>query len=210
MPYLFGKNYSRDQLMRRVGHIWQVGGVQLLDSGDGPSRGVRLLEFRTGTGFNFKVAIDRGMDVGYCEYQGNSLAWIPPTMLPGPWYFEHPEAFGWLRSALGGFCNSCGMIHIGNPETDDVSYYNFPARSKETYGVHDRMALIPGQLVRYGERWEGDECILEAEGRVVQAQTYGENLVLTRRYTARLGESRFFMHDEIVNEGYLPTVHMLL
>ena len=71
------------------------------------------------------------MDVGYCEYQGNSLAWIPPTMLPGPWYFEHQESFGWLRSALGGFCNSCGMIHIGNPETDDVSYYNFPARSKE-------------------------------------------------------------------------------
>jgi hypothetical protein len=72
------------------------------------------------------------------------------------------------------------------------------------------MALIPGQLLRYGERWEGDECIIEAEGRVVQAQAYGENLVLTRRYTARLGESRYFMHDEIENAGWLPTVHMLL
>ena len=55
-------------------------------------------------------------------------------------------------------------------ETADVSHYNFPARSKETYGVHDRMAMLPGQLRHYGERWEGDECILEAEGRVVQAQ----------------------------------------
>ena len=45
---------------------------------------------------------------------------------------------------------------------------------------------------------------------MTQAQTYGENLVLTRRYTARLGESRFTMHDEIVNAGYLPTAHMLL
>jgi hypothetical protein len=150
------------------------------------------------------------MDVSYCEYQGASLAWIPPSKLPGPWYFEQQTEFGWLRAALGGFCNSCGMTHIGNPETDSVGHYNFPARPTERYGVHDRMALIPGQLRCYGERWEDDQCVLEAEGQVVQAQAYGENLVLTRRYTARLGESRFFIHDEIENAGFLPTVHMLL
>ena len=55
-----------------------------------------------------------------------------------------------------------------------------------------------------------EQCVLEAEGQVVQAQAYGENLVLTRRYTARLGESRFFLHDEIENAGFLPVVHMLL
>src|SRR5215510_7163833 len=167
MPTLFGKQYSRRDLMRHIGHISQVGGVQLLASEDGPSRGVRYLDFRTGTGFNFKVAIERGMDVGYCENKGTSLAWIPPTMLPGPWYFERPHQFGWLRTALGGLNTSVGMIHIGNPETADVSHYNFPARAQETYGVHDRMAMIPGQLIHYGGRWEGDICILEAEGRVV-------------------------------------------
>jgi hypothetical protein len=171
---------------------------------------VRSLEFRTGTGFQFKVAIERGFDVGYCDYQGKSLAWIPATMLPAPWYFEQQDRFGWLRTALGGLNNSCGMIHIGNPETADVSHYNFPARAEEIYGVHDRMALLPARLIHCGERWEGDECILEAEGCVTQAQAYGENLLLTRRYTAKLGESRFFMHDEIENAGWLPTEHMLL
>ncbi len=210
MPSLFNQHFSRRDLMRHVGHLSQVGGVQLLQVEDGPARGVRVLEFRTGTGFNFKVAVERGMDVGYCEYQGRSLAWIPPTLLPGPWYFEQQEHFGWLRSALGGFNNTCGLVHIGNPETDDVSHYNFPARSQETYGVHDRIALAPGQLLRYGERWDGDDCFLEAEGRLIQAQAYGENLVLTRRYTAKLGESRFFMRDEVENAGWLPTVHMLL
>ncbi len=210
MTELFNRNWTRAELMRRVGHISQVGGVQLTVSDNGPSRGVRSLEFRTGTGFNFKVAIERGMDVGYCEYRGASLAWIPHTMLPGPWYAEQQTEFGWLRTALGGFNNSAGMIHIGNPETDSVEHYNFPARPIERYGVHDRMALVPGELVSFGERWEGDTCIIEAVGKVTQAQTYGENLVLTRRYTARLGESRFNMHDEIVNAGHLPTVHMLL
>ena len=207
---LFHRSYTRDELMRRVGHISQVGGVQLLESADGPSRGVRLLEFRTGTGFCFRVGVDRGMDIGHCEYQGASLAWIPPTLLAAPWYFEQQTEFGWLRTALGGLNNSCGMVHIGNPETDSVEHYNFPARPAERYGVHDRMALIPAELLGYGTRWEGDECILEAVGRVTQAQAYGENLVLTRRYQARLGESRLTMHDEVVNAGYLPTVHMLL
>lgn len=210
MPTLFGRHYTRTELMRHIGHISQVGGVQLLGAEDGPARGVRYLDFRTGSGFNFKVAIERGMDVGYAEYRGTSLAWIPPTMLPGPWYHEQQTEFGWLRSALGGLNNSCGMVHIGNPETANVSHYNFPARAQERYGVHDRMAVTPGQLIQYGERWEGDECIIEAIGRVVQAQAYGENLVLTRRYTARLGESRFFMRDEIENAGWLPTEHMLL
>lgn len=210
MPQLFGRYYTRTELMKRIGHLSQIGGVQLLAAEDGPARGVRYLEFRTGTGLHFKVAVERGMDIGYCEYAGQSLAWIPSTALPGPWYFEQQHDFGWLRTALGGFNNSCGMVHIGNPETADVSHYHFPARSQETYGVHDRMALLPGQIMRYGERWEGDECILEAEGRIIQAQAYGENLVMTRRYTARLGESRFFMHDEIENAGWLPTEHMLL
>ncbi len=210
MTKLFNRGYSRDELLRRVGHISQVGGVQVLTADDGPARGVRLLQFRTGTGFMFQVAVERGMDVGHCEYRGAALGWIPPTLLAGPWYFEQQTEFGWLRTALGGFNTSAGMVHIGNPETASVRHYNFPARPEERYGVHDRMALIPGELRSVGERWEGDECILECEGRVTQAQCYGENLVLTRRYTARLGESRFTMHDEIANAGYLPTEHMLL
>jgi len=210
MPHLFGRAMSRSDLMRRIGHLSQVGGVRLLESGDGPSRGVRLLEFRTGTGFQFKVAVERGMDVGDAEYKGASLAWIPPTQLPGPWYFEQQDQFGWLRTALGGLNNTCGLVHIGNPEEDDVSHYNFPARPRERYGVHDRAALIPGELRSFGERWQGDACVLEATGRVTQAQTYGEVLVLTRTYRAWLGESRFTMTDVVTNEGHNPTVHMML
>jgi hypothetical protein len=210
MPRLFGRDLSRRELMRRIGHLSQIGGVQLLQSDDGPSRGVRLLEFRTGTGFQFKVALERGMDVGAAEYCGCSLGWIPPTMLAAPWYFEQQTEFGWLRTALGGLNNTCGLVHIGNPEEDDVSHYNFPARVRERYGVHDRAALIPAELCGYGARWEGEACVLEATGRVTQAQAYGETLTLLRTYRAWLGESRFVMCDTVTNEGHTRVVHMLL
>jgi Domain of unknown function (DUF4432) len=210
LPELFGRRWSRTELERRAGHLSQFGGVRLLTSDNGPSRGVRLIEFRTGTGFTFEVAVDRGMDVGWCDYRGASLAWIPPSLLAAPWFFEQQTEFGWLRTALGGLNNTCGLIHIGNPETTDVGHYNFPARPQERYGVHDRAALIPGEIVSFGERWEGDDCLLEAVGRVTQAQAYGENLVLTRTYRARLGRSGFVMEDVIENRGFLPVEHMLL
>ncbi len=171
---------------------------------------MRLVEFRTGTGFTFEVAVDRGMDVGRAEFRGASLAWMPPTLLPGPWYFEQQTEFGWLRTALGGLNNTCGLVHIGNPETADVAHYNFPARSCERYGVHDRAAMIPAELVSFGERWEGDRLLMEAAGRVTQAQAYGETLVMTRTYRAELGRSSFVMEDVVQNRGFVQVEHMLL
>lgn len=210
MDDFFAEGLAPEDVKRRVGHMSQVCGVRLLTSDNGPSRGVRLLEFRTGTGFSFEVSVDRGFDVGRAEYRGASLAWIPPTMLPGPWFFEDQSGFGWLRTGLGGLNNTAGLTHIGNPEEADVSHYNFPARPRERYGVHDRAALIPAELVSFGGRWEGGRYVLEAVGRVTQAQAYGENLVLTRTYRAELGGSWFSMEDVVENQGYLPTEHMLL
>ena len=210
MVNLFGRRFSRGELERRVGHLSQLGGVRLLTSDNGPSRGVRLIEFRTGTGFAFEVAVERGMDVGRADYRGASLAWIPPTLLAAPWFFEQQTEFGWLRTALGGLNNTAGLLHIGNPETADVSHYNFPARPTERYGVHDRAAMIPAELVSFGERWEDGRLVLEAVGKVTHAQAYGENLVMTRTYRAELGRSAFVMEDVVENRGFLPVEHMLL
>ena len=146
--------------------------MRLLTSDNGPSRGVRLVEFRTGTGLTFDVAVDRGMDVGRADYRGASLAWMPPTLLASPWLFEDQAGFGWLRTALGGLNNTCGLVHIGNPETADVRHYNFPARPEDRYGVHDRAAMTPAELLSTGERWEGNALVIEAIGRVTQAQAY--------------------------------------
>ena len=184
--------------------------MRLLTSGDGPSRGVRLIEVRTGTGFAFEIAVDRGFDVARADYRGASLGWTPPTLLPGPWFFEDQSGFGWLRAGLGGFNNTCGYIHIGNPEEASVAHYNFPARPTERYGVHDRAALLPAEIVAMSDRWEDGRRLLEVTGRITQAQTYGENLVVTRTYRAAMGESWFTMEDVVENAGFLPTEHMLL
>ena len=52
--------------------------------------------------------------------------------------------------------------------------------------------------------------MLYAEGEVSQAAVFGEHLTLRRRIEARVGESRFTIHDEVENVGWDPTPHMYL
>ena len=209
MTDLYGRNWSRRELSRRVGRLEQVAGVRLVMLGDGTERGVRVLEFRTGTGFEFDVVVDRAFDIGRCEHSGRALAWTSPTGFAGPWYYE-PEGLGFFRNFGGGLLTTCGLDHALFMAEDTAEQYHYPPKPTETFGLHGRVSNRPARLAAYGERWEGDECILYAEGDVLQAAVFGEQLLLRRRVEALVGESRLTIKDEVVNVGHDRTPHMLL
>jgi hypothetical protein len=209
MPSINGVAMTRRDLMRRVGRLEQAGGVRLATLGDGVERGVRILEFRTGTGFAFDVLVDRSLDVGRCELNGRSLTWLSATGVVGPWYAE-PLGVGWFRSWGGGMLVTCGLDHTLLGGVDDASHFHQLVRPTEEYGLHGRIGFMPARLTGYGERWDGDECVLWAEGIVRQAAVFGEAMELRRRIEARVGESRFMVRDEVVNVGFDPTTHMYL
>jgi Domain of unknown function (DUF4432) len=206
---LYGRDLPRSELLRRVGRLEQVAGVRLVTLGDGAERGVRVLEFRTGGGFSFDVVVDRAFDVGRCEIGGRSLAWTSAVGFAGPWYYE-PEGLGFLRSFGGGLLTTCGLEHALFMAEDTAEQYHYPPKPTETYGLHGRVSNRPARLAAYGERWEGDECVLYAEGEVLQASVFGEQLLLRRRVEAPVGHSRLEIHDEVVNIGHDRTPHMLL
>jgi len=209
MPTVHGASLSRRELLRRVGRQEQVAGVRLATLGDGGERGVRILEFRTGTGYEFDVLVDRALDVGRCEFRGRALAWLSPTGVVGPWYAE-PLGLGWFRSWGGGMLVTCGLDHTLLGGVDDATQFHQDFRQTMEYGLHGRVGFLPARLTGYGERWEGDECVLWAEGVVRQAAVFGEALELRRRIEARVGESRFTVRDEVANVGFDPTSHMYL
>jgi hypothetical protein len=209
MPELHGQRWSRAELSRRVGRLEQVAGVRLVTLADGVERGVRALEFRTGTGFEFDVVVDRAFDVGRCEHAGRALAWTSATGFAGPWYYE-PEGLGFFRTFGAGLLTTCGLDHALFMAEDTAEQYHYPPKPTETFGLHGRVSNRPARLVGYGERWEGDECVLYAEGEVLQAAVFGEQLLLRRVVEARVGESRLVVRDEVVNVGHDRTPHMLL
>jgi hypothetical protein len=210
MPELFGTSFSRTELMRRVGRLEQVAGVRLVTLGDGAGRGVRVLEFRTGSGFAFDVLVDRCFDVGRCELGGRPLSWQSAAGVIAPWYYE-PDEWGWFRAWGGGMVVTCGLDHTLVPGTDTAAHFNQPhVLPTVAYGLHGRVGGLPARLLGYGERWEGDECVLWAEGEVLQSAVFGESLALRRRIEATVGGSSFAIRDEVENVGHTRASHMFL
>ena len=210
MPELFEARYTKAELMRRIGRLEQVAGVRFVTAGDGIERGVRMLEFRTGTGFAFDVLVDRAFDIGRCEMNGTPYGWMSPTGVVGPWFSE-PEGMGWFRSFPGGLVSTAGLDHTLIGGEDSAAQFNQPhLKPTETYGMMGRVWTLPARLTGYGETWDGDDCTLWAEGVVQQAAVFGENLTLRRRVEAKVGESWFRIHDQVENTGHTRSTHMLL
>ena len=72
------------ELLRRVGSLAQVGGVQLLRHEEGHARGTRALEFRTGSGLRFTVAARPRVRRRLRRVPGLGLCWLPAKGLAGP------------------------------------------------------------------------------------------------------------------------------
>jgi hypothetical protein len=106
---------------------------------------------------------------------------------------------------------TCGLDHTLAPDEDTAAHFNQPhIRTTVRYGLHGRVGGLPARLAGYGERWDGDECVLWAEGEVLQSAVFGEQLMLHRRIEARVGGTCFTLHDRVTNVGHTRTSHMFL
>jgi len=205
------RELGRAEILRRVGSLAQVGGVQLMAYEEGHARGTRALEFRTGSGLRFVVEPDRGFDVGFAEFAGTGLCWLPSKGLAGPWYYEGDlDGHAWLRVGLGGLFNTAGLVSMGTPQVVPTETFGFTQRMEARYGTHDRIAVTPASTFAHGQEWDGDRCRLWASGTVRQEIAYGEHLAIDRRYDTEIGARAFTITDRVTNEGWFDTPHQLL
>jgi hypothetical protein len=184
----------------KIGNISQVGGIETSVLDNGPARGTRIAWINTGTGLRYKVAIDRCLDIVDAFYNQHSLAWISHGGLTVP----RPDAnsgMEWLYSFAGGLLTTCGLSHIGGPESDE----------REQRGIHGRISNLQAEV----------ESIIQPDpacGRmdmsitavVKESKVFGPNLELRRTLSSTLGKAEIIVHDEVVNRGNTPSPHMIL
>lgn len=196
---IFGEIYQAGQIRRLIGRTQQIGGIRQGRFEGGPEDRARFLQFETGTGFMFTVLPDRGMDIASAKYGGASLSWDSPCGEVHPSFYE-PQGLGWLRTFFGGLVCTCGLTWMGSPCVDEGI----------ELGLHGRYSHLPCRNLKVGEEWNGNECILWAEGEMRETVVFGVNVLLRRKISTALGSNTLTIEDTVTNEGFEATPHMLL
>ena len=172
--------------------------------GDGVERGIRMLEFRTGTGLRFTVLVDRAMDIAECEYngRGDRLALArPASAIPACTNMRARAA--WPGRAAFPACSSpAGWTTSSAAKRCRPTATTIPAARPSAIRCTAASATIPARLTGYGEAWEGDAASLWAEGVVRQATVFGEDLHLIRRIEAEVGGNEIRLHRPRGEHGF--------
>lgn len=202
MAKLYGKEYTKAELLARVGDISQIARIKPYRLIEGREDGVMALDITNGGGLSFTVIPSRGMDISAAHYNGRSLAWRSSVGDAHPAYFDHEgeNGRGWLRSFPGGLVTTCGLSWAGATDVEDG----------QRYGLHGRISNLPAENVRWHGNWHGDDYVLSVYGEVRQTTVFGENLILRREIFTRLGSSSFVINDFVENCGFNSTPHMML
>lgn len=199
MPDLFGSQWTRADVERRVGDMDQLAGIRPSVLTDGRGRSVRILHVHTGSGLEFTVLPDRGLDVLDFRHAGRSLAWHSGTGPAAPSLYE-PEGLEWLRSFYGGMLTTCGLSNAGSPCIEDGV----------AYGQHGRISNTPAENVTWGAEWNGDDYVLWIAGRLREPRVFGPRLSLHRRISTFLGSSQVTIEDTVENDGFSDEIFLLL
>lgn len=202
MAHLYGKTYTKQQLLATVGDISQIARVKPYRLIEGLEDGLLAVDVTTGSGLDFTVLPSRGLDISSAHYNGRSLAWRSATSDTHPAFFDHEgeSGRGWLRSFYGGLVVTCGLSWAGASDIENG----------RQYGIHGRISNLPATNVHWDGHWEGDDYLLTVSGKCREATVFGENLQLSRTITTRLGEKHFTIHDTVENLGNKRSEHMML
>ena len=199
MTELWRTQYTRAELMERLGDPRQLADVRSFEFTDGPERGTRAVSFRNAAGLAFCVLLERGMGLYDLQFRGVPLPFLSPVGAVHPAYSD-PTGIGWLRTWPAGFLTPCGLTQVGSPGRD----------GDEELGLHGRIASLPAENVSSGAGWQGDEYLLWVEGEMRESAVFGENLLLRRRIWSKLDVSRLWIEDNVENQGLKPSPHLFL
>ena len=209
MVELYGRKLTRREVAEHTGMLTQVAGVRLMTLGDGIERGNRMLEFRTGTGLRFTAMVDRALDIADLDYKGQSIGWHSPAGFRHPCLhdYEGEDGLAFVRSFSGLSPPAASTIPWVRPRCPPTPTTT-PAASAVAIPCTAASARSRRGSPAMARRWDGDRCLLWAEGVVQQSTMFGEDLHLIRRIEAEVGGNAVRILDRVVNHGFYRTPHM--
>lgn len=196
---IYNTEISKNEVMKRIGDLTQLGGIKYYKFIDGVGKGVRAVDIKSPCGLDMTVLPDRGMDISYLSYKSIPISWKSATKETSQFYYDSSEN-EWLRSFYGGLITTCGLMNIGLPNVDNG----------EKLGMHGRIANISAENVYADGKWENDTYTMWVQGKVREAKVGGEKLQLERKITTWMDNPRIVVDDIVENIGHKKSPIMIL
>jgi hypothetical protein len=190
---------KRNKLQQYIGNQAQLSGSRHYVLTDGWSRNLRAIDINSGSGLQYTILPDRGMDISLASYKGINLVYLTCNGETHPTYYE-PESFGWLRTFTAGLLTTCGLTYLGAPVVD----------GNEQLGLHGRYSTIPAKQVADLSDWEGDNYHIRINGIIEEASIFGNKLRLERQIHTIQGQNCLRITDKITNFGSMPSPYTIL
>jgi len=184
----------------KISNHAQLGGIETSVLDNGAGKGTRIAWINTGTGLRYKVVLDRAMDIMDSFFNQHSLSWLSHVGITSPQPFSD-RGLDWLKTFGGGLLTTCGLSHVGGPETDEYG----------ERGLHGEISNTPAEIesIIQPDPVAG-KMEMSITGRMKQAQVLLSNLELKRTISGKIGEATIHIHDEVTNRGNVPAPHMFL
>jgi hypothetical protein len=196
---IFGRELKKEDVLKKVGDISQLGGVKCYEFTDGLRRGIRAVDMKSPCGIDMTVLLDRAMDISYLSYKSIPVNWRSATRETSPVFYESRGA-EWLRTFYGGLLTTCGMTYMGAPSVDNG----------EELGLHGRISNLSAENVWSDGKWEGDNYVMFVQGKIREAKVFGDKLELTRKITTWMDTPKVVVEDSIENIGSEKSPIMML
>ena len=196
---IFGKKYSKTELLKRIGDISQLGGIKSYEFSDGMAKNLRAVDIKSPNGIEMTVVTDRGMDISSLTYKNIPISWRSVTRETSPAFYES-KGLEWLRTFFGGLLTTCGLTYFGPPAIDDG----------EELGLHGRISNLPASNVLADGKWENDNYIMWIQGKIREVKALGEKLELSRKISTFMDKPVLIIEDTVENIGFKDYPLMIL
>lgn len=201
MAIINGKEYSKSELLQRVGNISQLAQVRPVILADGRAAGVHVVDIKTGGGLEFTVLQDKGMDLFDFSFKGTNVCFqSKPGVVSAQLADLYGMGSGFKNSIAGGMMYTCGLQNNGGACVDQGTDHVFNGRIRNT----------PAEKLSYISKWDGDEYLLGVEGDIRETGLFSPNLVMHRSIHTKLGAKSMTLCDEITNESFADAFPMIM
>jgi hypothetical protein len=194
------KEWTKAELLKRVGDMQQIAPVRTAQLKGGRSEGVDAIFLENGSGLAMTVLPGRCLDLAGLSYKGFPFAFISGTGITSAAYYEEPGE-GWVRSFYGGLLETCGITYSGADCIDQG----------KALGIHGRIGNCAAEDLSIRKRWDEDEYRIGIEGIMREVSAFrGLNISLHRKIETSLGQKGFTLTDVVRNNDFDEQPIMML